>query len=118
MAQSDATDRREEQQRSRYVTVFHQLKDTEHGERGDRAIVHGEQLDDRHILDDDKEDFLPVARPIAVIDVGAEIAEDELERWCNSHAGKAILSKYFDHAEEPDPTLPDCEEYVEADHAE
>jgi len=109
------TDSGIDQDHSRYVTVFHQLKDTENAERGDRAIVHGEQLDDRYILDDHKEDFLPVARPIAVIDIGAEITEDGLEDWCNSHAGKAILSQFFETAEEPDPTLPDVDEYLEVD---
>jgi len=109
------TSNREEQQQSRYVTVFHQLKDTEHSERGDRVISHGEHLDDRHILDDDKKDFVPVARPIAVIDIGAEITDDKLESWCNSHAGKAILSQFFDDAEMPDPTLRGIDEYLE-DH--
>lgn len=103
----------ESKERARYVTLYHQLKDTETGESGDRFIVHGEYYGDRHIYDDDLEDFVPVARPIAVIDVGAEIGDDDLSAWCNSHAGKAVLSPYFPGIEPDDPTLPDSEEYLE-----
>jgi hypothetical protein len=100
---------------SRYVTVFHQLKESETGEPGDRFLALGEHHEDRHKYDEELEDFVPLARPIAVIDAGAEIAEDGLEKWCNSHAGQAVLSRYFDVSEPDDPTLPDVGEYVEAE---
>ena len=104
-----------DQEPSRYVTVFHQLKDTDGGERGDRLIVHGEHLDDRYVMDDELEDFVPVARPIAVIDAGVEMEHDQLGEWCNSHAGKAILNQFFPDIEPDDPTLPDSEEYLDGD---
>ncbi len=94
---------------SRYVTVFQQLKDTETGEEGDRFVIHGEHHGDRCKLEDG--DFVPIARPLAVIDVGTEITEDETTDWCNSHAGKAVLAPYFDGMEPDYPTLPDTEEY-------
>ena len=102
-----------ENETSRYVTVFHQLKDTEHSEAGERVISLGKEYDDRYILDEEEEGFIPVARPIAVIDVGVEMDNDDLGEWCNSHAGKAALDPYFPNIEPDDPTLPDCEEYLE-----
>lgn len=98
---------------SRYVTVFHQLKDTEHSEAGERVISLGEEYDDRYVLDEETEGFIPVARPIAVIDVGVEMDNNDLGEWCNSHAGKAALEPYFPNMEPDDATLPDCEEYLE-----
>lgn len=97
----------------RYVTVMHQLKETETGDPGDRLIYHGERLDDVYNFDEEHKEFVPVARPIAVIDAGTEITDDEMTDWCNSHAGKHVLSRYFDDITVEDPTLPDMEEYVE-----
>lgn len=108
----------EEPETSRYVTVFHQLKDTEHGERGDRVIAHGEHLDDRYKTDDEREGFVPVARPIAIIDVGTELPEDELSEWCESHAGKSVLHQFFPEIEPDDPTLPEVDEYLDDQNAE
>lgn len=89
--------------------MFEQLKGTETGEEGDRFLVHGEHLDDRYTHRDG--DFVPVARPIAVLDIGAEITDDETTEWCNSHAGKAVLAPYFEGMEPETPTLPDTEEF-------
>jgi len=101
-----------DEERSQYVTVYHQLKDRETRERGDRFVVHGEYHGDRYIFGDNG-DFVPSARPIAIIDVGAKISDDQVTEWCNSHAGQAALSRFFEGIEPDDPTLPDCEEYVE-----
>lgn len=90
---------------SRYVTVFYQIRETESGEPGDRFLVHGKERKDRFKLDEDAEDFVKVAKPIAVIDVGVEITDDDVEEWCNSHAGQAVLSQYFPETEPDDPTL-------------
>lgn len=108
----------DEQQTSRYVTVFHQLKDTDTGEAGDRWVGLGEQLDDVYIVDEEQEGFIPAGRPIAVIDAGVGLAKDDLEQWCNSHAGQAVLNQYFDVTDPDDPTLPDAEEYLRDDRAE
>jgi len=102
-----------EDELSRFVTVFHQLKETEHSERGERVISLGKHLDDRYVTDDEREGFVPVARPIAVIDAGVEMDDDEMGDWCESHAGKAVLSQYFPEIEPDDPTLPDVGEYLE-----
>lgn len=104
-------------ERSRYVTVFHQLKETETGEPGDRFIVHGEHHGDRCKHDEEMGEFIPIARPIAVIDVGVELTDDETNEWCNSHAGKAVLNQFFPEIEPDDPTLPDVDEYLEAETA-
>lgn len=104
---------------SRYVTVFQQTKKTEYGEPGDRFITHGEVLDTRYKVDEETERFIPVAEPLAVIDVGAVIEEDDLGDWCNSHAGKAILNPFFPAIELDDPTLPDTDHLLtEADDGE
>ncbi|WP_330633751.1 hypothetical protein [Halocatena halophila] len=103
----------ESDETSRYITVFHQLKETESGEPGDRFVVHGEKLGDRCKFDEEQGDFIPVARPIAVIDVGTKMADDETIEWCNSHAGKAVLNQFFPEIEPTDPTLPDAGEYLE-----
>lgn len=100
---------------SRYVTVMHQLKETETGEPGDRFVYHGERLDDSYKFDEETGDFIPVARAIAIIDVGAEITDDDVTEWCNSHAGKHVLAPYFDGLTVDDPTLPDSEEYLHTD---
>lgn len=97
---------------SRYVTVFHQIKDTDLGDEGDRLVSLGETRDDRYKRDDEAQGFVPYARPIAIIDAGVEMDGDGLNEWCNSHAGKAVLSRYFQDLEPEDPTLPDVEEYV------
>lgn len=99
-----------QQRKSRYVTVFEQLKDTDATDEGERLVSHGRELDDRYKIDEEREDFVPIARPIAVIDIGAEITDDELGDWCNSHAGKAVLEQYFPGIEREDPTLPDAKE--------
>jgi hypothetical protein len=98
---------------SRYVTVFHQLTDTDNGERGDRYLSLGKEPDDRYKPDDEAKGFVAYARPIAIIDAGVKMTEDEFGEWCNSHAGKAVLARYFPEVEVDDPTLPDCEEYLE-----
>lgn len=113
---SDNKDERVEQSTSRYVTVFHQLRDSDAGVRGDRYISHGRHTDDRHVLDEEEEGFLPLARPIAVIDAGVEMTVDEMGEWCNSHAGKAVLQRYFPAVEADDPTLPDSDEYLDTRH--
>lgn len=100
---------------SRYVTVLHQLKPSENGDPGDRTVIHGKRLDDSYQLDEDHEGFVPLRRPIAVIDVGVEITEDQVTEWCNSHTGRAVLQRYWPELEVEDPTLPDCEEYLDAD---
>lgn len=94
---------------SQFVTVFEQTKDWGDNEKGDRYICHGEDLDRRYQIDDKAEDFVPVAKPIAVISVGTELHEYDLTQWCNSDAGKHVLSKYFPEMEASDPTLPDVE---------
>lgn len=106
----------EEDNKSRFVTVFHQIKETENGDVGDRLVALGQEVDDRYIFDEETGEFIPYASPIALINIGAEITDDELNDWCNSHAGKAVLKPYFPTLELiDDPTLPDSEEYLEAD---
>jgi hypothetical protein len=101
---------------SRYITVFQQTKETENGQPGDRFIDHGEVLDRRYKVDEETEGFIPVAEPLAVIDAGAEIEKDDLGDWCNSHAGKAVLKRFFPSIEPDDPTLPDTDHLLaEAD---
>jgi len=77
------------------------------------VLALGEELDDRYVYDDELEDFVPVARPIAVIDIGAAIREGELSAWVDSDAAKAVLKQYFPSVEPTDPTLQDCEQYLE-----
>lgn len=100
---------------SRHVTVYQQLKVTENFEEGDRFVVHGEYYGDRHTFDEDLGDFVPIARAVAVIDVGIQITDDEVSEWCKSYAGKAALAPLFPELEPDDPALPDSEEYLEAD---
>lgn len=107
------TDVGADQQTSRYVTVFHQLKNTDNCDEGDRFISHGRCTDDRYVIDDEHEDFQVVARPIAHIDTGVPMTEHDLGEWCNSYAGKRALAPYFPDMEPEDPTLPDADEYVE-----
>lgn len=98
---------------SRYVTVFQQTKASDTGEPGDRFVVHGEELDNQYKLDEDAEDFVSVAEPLAVIDIGAEIEEDGLSAWCNSHAGQTVLKPYFPGVSDvDDPTLPDTDHLI------
>jgi len=91
----------------RKVTVWRQLKANDHHDEGERYVSLGEELDDRY--KHEGSDFVPIARPIAIIDAGADISEDGLSDWCNSHAGKAVLEPYFPEIEREDPTLPDAE---------
>lgn len=98
---------------SRYVTVFHQFRDTEALEEGERFVSHGRAVDDRYILSEEQEDFRVVARPIAHIDTGVPMTEDDLGEWCDSYAGKRALEPYFPELEYDDATLPDCEEYLQ-----
>lgn len=97
---------------SRFVTVFHQTKEHGSAKPGDRTVSLGRQLDTRYNFDEAEGDFIPVAKPIAVIDAGVELRKDELTEWCNSHAGKHVLSRYFPEIDVEDPTLPDAEEYL------
>ena len=102
------------EERSRYVTVFQQTKETDYGEPGDRFLVHGEDLDTHYKFDEDAGDFIRVAEPLAVIDAGVAFDKDDLSAWCNSHAGQAVLKPYFPEVSEPDdPTLPDTGHLIE-----
>lgn len=105
-------------EKSRHVTIYHQLKETVNSEPGDRSAVHGEHFDDRYRINEGMEGFEPVARPIAIIDIGVEITEDELTEWCNSYAGKVALEQFWPDLEVDDPTLPDCEEYLNTNNGQ
>lgn len=94
---------------SRYVTVFRQLTESDNRDDGERYIAHGKHRNDRYKYNSEQDNFTPVARPIAVIDAGVEMPSDNLDEWCESHAGKAVLSQFLSDVEEPDVTLLDTE---------
>lgn len=94
---------------SRHVTVFRQLEETDSKGEDERYIAHGKHTNDRYKFDREQEDFVPVARPIAVIDTGVEMPSANLETWCNSHAGKAVLSQFFADIEPADLSLLDAQ---------
>jgi len=78
-----------------FVTIFEQTKDTAFREAGDRSIRLGYHPDRQHILDEDEEDFVAVAVPLAHIELHEPIQEDELGEWLKSDVAQLALERYF-----------------------
>lgn len=83
------------------ITVFEQTKETEYHDVGDRYFSLGYDTK-RHIIDEEKEDFVSVAVPLAHIELPEPITEDELTEWTNSDLGKLALSRFWDGLDHDD----------------
>lgn len=77
------------------ITVFEQTRATENAEPGDRSLRLGYHPDKIHILDDEKEDFVAVAVPIAHIELHEPIGDDDLDAWLESDAARMALERFF-----------------------
>lgn len=83
------------------VTVFEQTKESETFEAGERYLSLG--YDGKaFMLDEDAEDFVVQAVPIAHIELPRPMTRDEYSEWLESDAGKLAVSHFFDGMEHGD----------------
>jgi hypothetical protein len=96
---SDCWARYEPDEPSPFITVM------EHIETGDRLVYHGRQTDRLYTMDDDESEFVPLSKPLVVLDVGVPLTHDEVTTWCRSDAGRALLAPYVDDIDGPEPEV-------------
>jgi len=78
------------------ITVYEQTKETESNDKGDRFLKLGYDNEICH-LDEEKEDFITVAVPIAHVDLPEPFAGDEeLSEWLSTDVGKLAMGQFFD----------------------
>lgn len=80
------------------ITVFEQTKETDDHDVEDRYFSLGHDTQ-RYIFDEEKEDFVCVAVPLAHIELPEPIKRDDLTEWSNSDVGKLALSHFWDGLE-------------------
>lgn len=77
------------------VTVFEQTKESDTFDVGDRYLSQGYD-EEVYMLDEEKEDFVVQAVPIAHIELPWPMTDEEYRDWVESDAGKLALSPFFE----------------------
>ena len=82
----------------RYITVFEQTKDDDNRDAGERFITYGRD-DKRQVYDDELGKFIPVAVPLAHIELPEPVGEGATAQWTQSDLGQLALLPFFPEIE-------------------